>query len=119
MYELFNGKNKLYKERHLLINCNPKETTYSKRKLFLLKIFNSRPTNKQHPKEYRDCPNCLKETRNINIERRQKTQIASDFHKIADPILKEQEFSVLRNDLCTKFLRKDYLLILYANKLVA
>lgn len=94
-----------------------------------------RPINKSCPKEYMDCPVCLIRISKISLRRHVRkcnmsilstrtTQIDSrrvtfDLHKVADPILKDHVFPAMRNDLCTQVIRKDYLAILYGNKLVA
>ncbi|KAG5888124.1 hypothetical protein JTB14_019895 [Gonioctena quinquepunctata] len=95
-----------------------------------------RPINKQCPKEYMDCPICfvrlskvsirrhIRKCNPSNLTRKRSCQVDSkrvtfDLHKMADPILKEHVFPVLKNDLCTQVLRKDILVILYGNKLVA
>ncbi|KAG5865759.1 hypothetical protein JTB14_025731 [Gonioctena quinquepunctata] len=95
-----------------------------------------RPINKQCPKEYMDCPICFVRLSKISLRRhirkcnpsdvtgKRNSQVDSkkvtfDLHKIADPILKEHVFPVLKNDLCSQVLRKDELVILYGNKLVA
>lgn len=47
------------------------------------------------------------------------SRVTFDLHKIAHAILKEHVFPNMKNDLCTQVLRKDYLAILYGNKLVS
>lgn len=94
-----------------------------------------RPINKQSPKEYMDCPSCLIRLSKVSLRRhvrqcgkitsRSQTMLADsmratfDLHKIAHPVLKEDIFPSMKNDVCTQVLEKDYLAILYGNKLVS
>lgn len=95
-----------------------------------------RSVNKSDSREYMDRPSCLARLSLFTLRRhyryctgvvtnankrnthQKSKKITFDLHPHADHIVRNHIFPVFENDYCIKLIRKDFLAILYGNKMV-